>query len=222
MKNARVGSIVVIAALAAACGGKAESEDQPSTGGSSGSGGSGAFAGQPAGGTGGTPASGGGGASTGGTGGDAGGGAGGAGGTGTGGAPPCVQQGDGWNSNSDPTCKDLDVLGVFDPVVESANGDAKVAPGESFTLKVRLSEVKGIGFGMYPGVKFTSDHPGVSIKENDWFYGIFGCQSYDASATGQIEANVPSGTVVKLTAQAAMLNSDCPEAPSVTYTLSVE
>lgn len=202
-------SVVMVAAALAACGGKAASEaEEPGVGGTSAAGGSAA----------------GGSAAGGGT---ASGGSAGAGGTtaagGSGGsAGECVPQGDGWSTDTDPTCEDLSVLAVQEAVLADQGGDGALSPGEAFSLQVALSEVAGLGFGWYPGVKFESDHPGVSIKENDWYYGIFACTSYDASASGKVDGSVKPGTVVTLTARAAMLNTECPSAPSLTLKVTVE
>ena len=105
---------------------------------------------------------------------------------------------------------------------ELAGGDGVVSPGEAFDLQVVLREVAGIGFGWYPGVKFDSSHAGVTLSETDWFYGIFGCQSYDVGAQGKVDASVKPGTVVMLTARAAMLNTECPAAPALQLTLTVK
>lgn len=202
-------SVVVVAAVLAACGGKASHDaEEPGTGGNPATGGSSAFGGASAGGGAGA---GGGVASGGGT---AAGGSGGSGGE-------CIPEGDGWNSDTDPTCEDLSVLAVESPVLVDAGGDGAVSPGEAFELKVVLSEVAGLGFGWYPGVRFESDHPGVTIQEHDWFYGIFACNSYDVGATGKVDSSVAPGTVVTLTARAAMMSTECPSAPALKVQLTV-
>ncbi|MBK9002075.1 MAG: hypothetical protein IPM35_40640 [Myxococcales bacterium] len=203
-------SVVVVAAVLAACGGKASHDaEEPGTGGSTATGGSSAVGGASAGGSAGV----GGGVASGGS--TAVGGSGGSGGE-------CIPEGDGWNSDTDPTCEDLSVLAVHEPVVADGGGDGDVSPGEAFELKVALSEVAGLGFGWYPGVKFESDHPGVTIQENDWFYGIFACTSYDVGAAGKVDSSVAPGTVVTLTARAAMLNTECPSAPALKVQLTVK
>ncbi len=190
-----------------ACGGETSSDPGSAGGGggtaTGGAAGSGAF-----GGDGGSAALGGGGGSAG-----SGGGSGGA---------ECVQQGDGWPAGTDPSCADLGVLAVDSPTLSDADGDGGVSPGEGFELKVVLREVAGIGFGWYPGVKFESSHAGVTLVESDWFYGIFACQSYHVGAQGKVEPSVKPGTVVTLTARAAMLNTDCPDAPALVLKLTVK
>lgn len=209
-------SVVGLVGLLAACGGKASADDGGSTGGQAGAaaggqagaGGS-AFGGQ---------------AGAGASAGAAGGGAGGMGGTAnTGGSAgaECVVKGDGWGDNVNPTCSDLSVLGVSEPVVTGGGANGSVSAGDSFNLAVVLSEVAGEGFSVYPGVKFESDNVGVTIKENDWYYAIAACASYDASATGKVDPSVAPGTVVTLTARVAMLNNDCPSAPSLKVKLTI-
>jgi len=206
-------SVVVVAAVLGACGGKAADDGvEPGTGGAAGAGGSVAAGGAVAVG---------GGTSVGGASGSGGSGGGSAGSGGSGGGE-CVPKGDGWNSDPNPGCDDLDVLAIESPTLVDDGGDGSVSPGEGFSLKVVLREVAGVGFGMYPGVKFESDQPGVSVQENDWYYGIFACASYDASAKGQVDASVKPGTVVTLTARAAMLNTDCPGAPALKIQLTVK
>ena len=161
-------------------------------------------------------------ATSGGTGGSAGSAPGGAGGASGAGGGDCVQKGDGWPTGTEATCSDLSVLAVDSPVISDAGGDGVVSPGEAFDLQVVLREVAGIGFGWYPGVKFDSSHAGVTLSETDWFYGIFGCQSYDVGAQGKVDASVKPGTVVMLTARAAMLNTECPAAPALQVTLTVK
>jgi hypothetical protein len=71
-------------------------------------------------------------------------------------------------------------------------------------------------------VKFESDNPDVTISEDDWFYGIFACESYATGGSGKVGANVAPGTVVELTARVAMLNTDCPSAPSTSIEIVVK
>ncbi len=142
--------------------------------------------------------------------------------TGGAGGAECVLKGEGWPSGTEPTCADLSVLSIDTPVVTDGGGDGSVSAGEAFDLKVVLREVAGVGFGWYPGVKFESDHPGVSLSGTDWFYGIFGCSSYEVAAQGKVDASVKSGTVIELRARAAMLNEECPSAPSLTLKLTVK
>jgi hypothetical protein len=139
-----------------------------------------------------------------------------------GGGGACVPEGDGWPSDPEPTCEDLSVLAVTDPVITGPGGGAGVAPGDSFSLDVVLREVGGVGFGWYPGVKFESDTPGVTLNEDDWFYGIFACTSYDVGSHGEVDQSVKPGTVVTLTARAAMLSKDCPNAPALKVQLTVK
>jgi hypothetical protein len=75
---------------------------------------------------------------------------------------------------------------------------------------------------MYPGVAFESDHPGVSVKENDWYYAIFACQTHTASATLVVSGDVAPGTQVTLTARVAMINQECPDAYAIEIPLTIQ
>ena len=102
------------------------------------------------------------------------------------------------------------------------SGDGKLSPGEDASLRVNLNEVAGIGFSWYPGVKFVSDDAHVTIKENDWFYAIAGCTSYVMRATIHIAPEAKPGSIVNITAQSAMMNVDCPHAPSIVIPIMIE
>lgn len=118
-------------------------------------------------------------------------------------------------------CEDLHVLTVSDPTLEDASGDGALSPGETATLQVNLNEVAGLGFNMYPGVAFESDHEGVNIHENDWYYAIFACQTHPASATIEVSPEVAPGTQVTLTARVAMLGQECPDTYAIEIPLTV-
>jgi hypothetical protein len=122
----------------------------------------------------------------------------------------------------DAQCEHLWVLGVSNPKLIDQSGDGVVSPGESVQIHVDLNEIGGLGFNMYPGVEFTSDHPGVSVSHNDWYYAIFACQTHPTSATAVISSDVPAGTQVTVTARAAMLNEVCPDAHSIKITLTIQ
>lgn len=136
-------------------------------------------------------------------------------------ATPCVPQPDG-STVLDPTCNDLDVMTVAHPYVVDASGGGTLSPGSKATLHVDLQEIAGRGFNVYPGVHFTSDHPGVAIKEDDWAYAILACQTHPFTATVTVDASVAKGTKVMLTSHVAMLGEDCPSAPSVALLVSVD
>jgi hypothetical protein len=119
-------------------------------------------------------------------------------------------------------CADLDVLAVSDPVIVDQSGDGKLSPGEGASLSVTLNEVAGIGLSWYPGVKFVSDDADVTIKETDWYYAIAACKSYEVLATIQVAPNAKPGSIVRLTAQAAMINVDCPRAPALVIPVMIE
>jgi hypothetical protein len=144
---------------------------------------------------------------------------GGAGGSGGSGACVPVEETGGFQQ---ATCADLDRMTVSDPVVTDAGGDGKLSPGEAGKLALKLNEISGKGFNWYPGVKFYSDVPGVFVKELDWYYAILPCQSFDTGATILVDTPVPKGTLVHVTAQVAMLNTECPDAFSITVPVEIE
>ena len=136
---------------------------------------------------------------------------------------PCVvQQGASWGTGLQPTCADLDVLTVSDPVILDQSGDGKLSPGEDASLRVNLNEVAGVGFLWYPGVKFASDDANVSIKDNDWNYAILACTSLEILATIHVALSAKPGSIVHFTAQAAMISTDCPHAPALVIPVMIE
>lgn len=190
-----------------ACGGRAETEP------AEGSGGTGAGASSGGASSGGAP---GGGTSTGGA---APGGAGGA-----GGAVPeeCTPKGGGEGGFQQPTCADLSGLSVTDAVVTDASGDGVLSAGEKLTIAASLNETAGEDFMWYPGVRFESASELVTVKENDWYYGIAACQTQPVTATGEISASAQPGTTVIVTARVGMINEECPSAPALEIPLDIE
>lgn len=139
------------------------------------------------------------------------------------GGTPCVPEPEGSGGFAgQPTCADLSVLTVSDLVITGDGGDGKLSPGEGAKVTAKLNEVGGKGFNWYPGVIFTTDHPGVSVSAQDWFYAIFACQSMDVAATITVGSDVAPGTVVSLRAQVAMLNTDCPGAYAISVPIEIE
>ena len=213
-------STCLLALTLAACGGESISDPAAASGGSGGASGSAGSGGAVSpGGSGGAVSPGGSGG--GGSGGSGGGGSGGSSGaSGSAGSASCVPE-PGPNP-MEYTCETLSVLTVSDPFVEDDNGDGALSAGEGGTLHVRLNEVAGVGFGMYPGVSFESDAPGVSVQEDDWYYAISPCDSYDAAATLEVSPGVSPGTVVTITARVAMVNTECPNAYAIEIPLTID
>jgi hypothetical protein len=71
-------------------------------------------------------------------------------------------------------------------------------------------------------VAFSSDHPGVSVKEDTWYYAIFACQTHPTFATGVVASDVAPGTVVTITARVAMLGNVCAEANAIEIPISIQ
>ncbi len=141
--------------------------------------------------------------------------------TGAGGSAECVPQPDMTGTFKQPTCADLAGLAVSHAVVTDAGGDGDVNVGETAVIDVSLAEIAGLGFSFYPGVVFESDHAGVTVTSDDWFYAILPCQIDHVAAQLTVASDVPAGTLVKITARAAMLNDACLDAPAIVIPILV-
>jgi hypothetical protein len=160
------------------------------------------------------------------TGGDptGGGGAGGGGGDPTGGggaSSTCSPKPEGPGDFMEPSCEDLAVLTVSEPVVIDEDGDNLVEAGESATLKLNLNEVAGVGFSYYPGVIFQTAAPGLTVSSEDWYYAIFACQTHTVTAHIELASDIPPGTVAVITARVAMINKDCSDAYAIDIPIKV-
>lgn len=146
------------------------------------------------------------------------------GGGGAGGATKCTPAEGGTGGFVQPTCDDLAVMNVTNPLLVDEGGNGKLKYGESAKVTVKLNEIAGVGFNFYPGVRFSSDSDALSIPapDNSWFYAIFPCESYDASADIKLYMNMPKGVVMYVKAQVGMLNADCPDAPSIFIPVEIE
>jgi hypothetical protein len=112
------------------------------------------------------------------------------------------------------SCNDLDRLAVRDPVLTSPNG--RVMPGDTVVLSVTLADMSGLGNFDYPGVLFQSSDADVTFVDDgrdSFLYALPSCQTTVAAAKLQIGSSIAPGTVVHVTALAAVLNRDCPNAP---------
>jgi hypothetical protein len=141
-------------------------------------------------------------------------------GTGAGGGAACTPQSPDPDAGyHPPTCADLSVMTVADPVIDVDGGDM-VFPGSTLTLTVTLEEIAGKGFDAYPMVKFTADNPAVTVTSGAEFYAILPCMTMPASASIAVN-DVPSGTTVHVKAQVAALNMDCPNASSIVVPIQI-
>jgi hypothetical protein len=142
---------------------------------------------------------------------------------GTGGGATCVPQDETTGGSTPATCADLAALAVSHAVITEANGNSngEVNAGEGANLHVSLDEIAGIGFYYYPGVIFESSSDSVTVSADDWFYGISSCATNVVFAHVNIASDVPAGTVVTITARVAMLNHECPDAPSLVIPFTV-
>ncbi|MBI5488885.1 MAG: hypothetical protein HY905_16245 [Deltaproteobacteria bacterium] len=110
------------------------------------------------------------------------------------------------------TCEDLQRLELEAPVVSDDGGDGRVSPGEGADIRVVLRETAGLDFMWYPGVTFLADDPRVTVGSDDWRYGMAACSAEEYHARLSVPADMPSGTMVTVTARAAMLPDECPDA----------
>lgn len=144
------------------------------------------------------------------------------GGGGAGGGVVCTPVQGGSGGFMQPTCDDLKVMAVTTPLFADEGGNGKLAFGENGKVSVKLSEIAGVGFNYYPGVRFSSDTVSIPAPDDNVFYAILPCDSYQATAQIQLLENAPSGVVTYVKAQVTMLNADCPEAPSILIPVEIE
>lgn len=145
---------------------------------------------------------------------------------GSGGAPAeCVVQPEGTGGFKEATCADLSVLSVSNAVLTdttgNGNGNGQLEAGETAVITVDLSEIAGVGFNWYPGVTFTTADEGASVASNDWLYAILPCTVIELTGSVTVDASVAPGTIVTIRAQAAMLNTECPDAPMLEIPITV-
>lgn len=194
---------------ASASGGSGNSGGSAAMGGAAGS--TGGAAGSAAAGTAGST----GGAAAGGaaTGGAAGAGSGGVGGE----TGECVEQ-TGSGGFTQPECGDLERLVVRNPRLDPPGG---IASGSKGTFRVDLTDVSGYGFNFYPGVDFETDTPGVTVNDEQ-FFAVLPCGTNETSSNVEVDASVPAGTEVTITATVMMLNEQCTGTDSVSYKFTVQ
>jgi hypothetical protein len=139
------------------------------------------------------------------------------------GTPPAeCERLDGTSHHGYGTCADLTPLLVTDGVVRDDGGDGRVTPGEGATISVRLTETSGWSFVWYPGVRFETDHSGVELGAADYRYVLGGCETEELTTSAKFQASIPSGTVVHITAQAAMTQEECPSASVLDIPIRIE
>ena len=119
------------------------------------------------------------------------------------------------------TCEDLAALVVEAPVVTDDSGDGRVSPGEGADIRVVLRETAGLDFMWYPGVAFSSDDPRVTVGSADWRYGMSACSAEEFHTRLSVPVGIPAGSVVTVTARAAMLPDECPAANSLDIPVTI-
>jgi hypothetical protein len=146
---------------------------------------------------------------------------------GSGGAPSvCVEQPQGTGGFKEPTCADLSVLTISNPLINDnvdvgGDGNGEVNVGETVVLWVEMTEVAGVGFNMYPGVVFSTNDPGVTVTADNWLYAILPCMEVSLAGSVTIGPDVAPGTVVTVRAQANMLGAECTDTPFVDVPITV-
>jgi hypothetical protein len=133
---------------------------------------------------------------------------------------PCQEQPDDGGPFMLPTCADLAVLTLSDPLVTDALGGSTIEPGETAHIHLNLNEVAGIGFSYYPGVTLDSADPRVTPNP-DWLYAIFACQTTPLNPTAAFASDIPKGTIVTLTARVGMINQPCPNTYAIKIPITV-
>jgi len=101
-----------------------------------------------------------------------------------------------------------------------------LAPGGRTQVRVTLAEVSGFAFMNYPSVRLTAGDADLRIVDPEvgqWF-GIFGCQSHNATFT--VEAAAGARDDLPLRAQASTLacdrDGDCGDRHSVDVVLALD
>jgi hypothetical protein len=145
----------------------------------------------------------------------------GVGGAGAGGATACVPVEDPPPSGQ-ASCAELARLVVEDPILEDADGDGALAPGETAKLTVALRDTSGLGFLWYPGLAPESATPGVSVSFADWRYALLACGTDRLAVEVAVAPDVAKGTVASVTVRATGMNLVCPGAPGVEVAIPIE
>ena len=132
------------------------------------------------------------------------------------------------DSNLEPTdCERLHrYASVHDPVISDANGDRHPSPGERITISVTLSEITGETAIPYPGIDFRALDAGITLDRSGFdgasTYSLQPCESIDGSVAATLSSDLAPGSVVHVTARAATLNQDCPNATTLTIPITIE
>ena len=134
----------------------------------------------------------------------------------------CTVQGDG-----DPTvgdiCAGLDHLAVTLLEITEEDNDGRITIGEVFTTTFELRDVSGFGFDHYPGVTYEVEPAGIAVSPTSDFaaYALHPCESMQSGTRLVLGSTIGPGTMIEVTARAAALNQDCPNAPSQTIRVTV-
>lgn len=115
---------------------------------------------------------------------------------------------------------------VHDAMISDANGDGRASPGERITISVTLSEVTGETFISYPGIDFRALDADITLDRSGFDgpsgYSLLPCESVGGSVAATLSGTLTPGSVVLVTAQAATLNQDCPNATKLTIPIAIE
>lgn len=123
-----------------------------------------------------------------------------------------------------PKCAQKAALSLSAPVVVDESGDGTWSPGENASVRVTMTNTATTDDYEYPSVTFTSNHPGVTTgMPQDSLFGIVAGTSHSMQATFHVDAGVPAGTVVTLTATVSPLGElMCPSWNTLSFDVTVE
>ncbi|MCB9758360.1 MAG: hypothetical protein H6739_00830 [Alphaproteobacteria bacterium] len=122
---------------------------------------------------------------------------------------------------SDPAAR----LYLTDAGVVDDDGDGGWSAGEGAALTVTLHEGWGEDYMNYPGVAVSASPDVIAwgLEEN-WFYGIFGYESYEMTFDGILDEDVAPDTMVEITVAVTSLGcpGDCPDPNPLVFTILSE
>jgi len=138
--------------------------------------------------------------------------------------PQCIEPYMGWQDSQGCELSECYDVGVRDFISFEINGDNVLNTYEDFVGEAYLGfhiYNDGPDCFQYPGVKVTSDTPGVSFYGygngdeifETWWYGMFSQQEEGFFIGFDVSPYIPEGTVITFTAEATTLHceDDCTE-----------
>jgi hypothetical protein len=112
-------------------------------------------------------------------------------------------------------CKELERLRISKMWFDNLGPDGTLNVGEMFYVNAALQDASGYGFSAYPFVHFEVTPEGVSVSQSGASaFALLSCQMLLDRAALILGETIGPGTEIVVTARAAALNQDCPDAPS--------